>query len=74
MRSLKKKKTIIRQELTPIKLSQRIDRSVGTLKNWRILGTGPRFIKRGGLIYYPVNEVEKWEQKQNRIRQSTQES
>lgn len=35
--------------------------SAGTLANWRCQGTGPKFIKIGGKVFYPANELETWE-------------
>lgn len=34
-----------------------------TLANWRSTGQGPRFIKVGGRVMYPVDAVIAWEQK-----------
>lgn len=34
----------------------------GTLANWRAKGGGPRFIKLGRSVLYPLNEVEAFEQ------------
>ena len=33
----------------------------GTLANWRAQGKGPRFVKMGGVILYPLDQVEKHE-------------
>ena len=33
----------------------------GTLANWRAQGKGPRFVKMGGVILYPLDQVEKYE-------------
>lgn len=33
----------------------------GTLSNWRRHGRGPRYIKAGGKILYPLEEVVRWE-------------
>lgn len=50
--------------LTPEELSARFrDRiSVRTLANWRCLGLGPKFVKVGGRILYPADQVTAWEQ------------
>jgi len=32
----------------------------GTLRAWRVLGKGPRFIRIGGSVFYRVSEVESW--------------
>lgn len=34
----------------------------GTLANWRVTGFGPKFIKCGKKVLYPLAEIEKWEQ------------
>jgi hypothetical protein len=34
--------------------------SGGTLSNWRVLGKGPRFIKRGARIFYFKNDLDEW--------------
>ncbi|WP_331297222.1 hypothetical protein [Methylobacterium hispanicum] len=34
-----------------------------TLANWRVKGKGPRFVKVGGRVRYPIADVEKWEEK-----------
>lgn len=49
--------------LTPSELSERWGEriTVRTLANWRSLGSGPRFVKIGGAILYPVDEVSQWE-------------
>lgn len=44
-------------------LSDRWHMSAGTLQNWRTRGYGPKFIKWGKHILYPVVEVEAWEAK-----------
>lgn len=31
-----------------------------TLANWRSLGMGPKFVKMGGKVAYPRNEVDAW--------------
>jgi hypothetical protein len=37
--------------------------SVGTLRNWRALRTGPAFVKIGKAVLYPVNELDAWDEK-----------
>jgi len=32
-----------------------------TLSNWRSTGAGPTYVKIGGRVMYPLNEVEAWE-------------
>lgn len=51
--------------LSPEQLSDRWGNAVGvpTLANWRVKGKGPRFVKVGGRVRYPIADVEKWEEK-----------
>lgn len=53
------------QYLTPAELSVRLRGTVttGTLANWRSRGTGPRFIRAGKGILYPLDEVVAWERR-----------
>ena len=37
--------------------------SPGTLRNWRSSGTGPKFIKRGGKVLYPLDKLIEWANK-----------
>ncbi len=46
---------------TPEELAQRYGVALGTLKNWRSLGIGPRAIKVGRNARYPQSEVALWE-------------
>jgi predicted DNA-binding transcriptional regulator AlpA len=50
--------------LTPLELADRFQVNDGTLANWRSTGEGPRFIKVGKLVRYPMAEVEAWEKNQ----------
>lgn len=49
--------------LTPAELSERFEKRISprTLSNWRCAGTGPKFVKLGGRILYPLEQVEEWE-------------
>lgn len=49
--------------LTPDELSARYHGriSVRTLANWRYQGTGPRYIRLGGKVLYPLTGVVEWE-------------
>lgn len=47
--------------LTPTELAARLRLKVSTLANWRHAGSGPRFIKLGRRVVYPLTEVEAWE-------------
>jgi predicted DNA-binding transcriptional regulator AlpA len=44
--------------LTPKQVSEKLQVSVETLKNWRDNGTGPRHIKLGGQIRYRSIDLE----------------
>lgn len=47
--------------LLPNELADRLRVSKGTLANWRVKGCGPKFIKCGKKVLYPMAEVEAWE-------------
>lgn len=49
--------------LTPCELSRRWRGlvSTGTLANWRSAGTGPKYKKIGGKVFYPIAEITKYE-------------
>lgn len=50
--------------LTPAQLAERLHVTVKTLANWRSTGRpgqGPRYIKAGHAVLYPLAEVEQWE-------------
>lgn len=47
--------------LTPKEVAVRLRTNVGTLSNWRMQGAGPRFIKLGRKVLYPVAEIEAFE-------------
>lgn len=32
----------------------------GTLNNWRLTGYGPKFVKRGGRIWYFKDDLDAW--------------
>ena len=36
--------------------------SIGTLRNWRYMKVGPKFMKVGKAVLYPLVELEKWDQ------------
>lgn len=52
--------------LTPEELAARLRIAPGTLANWRCETPpkGPKWIKVGKLVRYPIAEVEKYESKQ----------
>lgn len=49
--------------MTPRELVARYKNRVTerTLANWRSTGQGPRFVKIGGRVMYPINRVAEWE-------------
>lgn len=55
--------------LTNEQLAERLHLHPNTLVAWRIRGVGPRFIKAGKKVLYPIPEIEKWETES--IRTST---
>lgn len=54
--------------LTPSEVSERYRNKikVKTLANWRSNGEGPKYVKIGGAVLYPVDELEHWEQRRMR--------
>lgn len=55
--------------LTPRETAARLRVRITTLANWRVLGYGPRFIKVGRKVLYPLTEIEAFETRQ--LREST---
>jgi predicted site-specific integrase-resolvase len=55
-------------------LATRLGVSQVTLARWRRLGTGPRFLKRSGIIFYRAEDVSEFETQRDRIRTSTREA
>lgn len=55
--------------MTPQELARRLRLSTGTLANWRARGEGPKFMKIGKKVLYPVDEVSAYEQQA--LRQNT---
>ena len=47
--------------LKPEQAAARLHVSRATLANWRVQGIGPRFIKFGRKVLYPVVEIEAFE-------------
>lgn len=58
--------------LTPKETAERLRTTIGTLSNWRVRGDGPRFIKLGRKVLYPVAELEAFEKRQ--LRANTAQS
>lgn len=52
--------------LLPKEAAERLRVHPGTLSNWRVQGVGPRFIKLGRKVLYPVAEIEAFEREQLR--------
>lgn len=49
--------------LLPKEAAERLRVTIGTLSNWRVQGAGPRFIKVGRKVLYPLSEIEAYEKK-----------
>lgn len=49
--------------LTPKQVAERTQFAVGTLANWRALGTGPAWEKRNGRIRYTEEALHAWQEK-----------
>ncbi|MEO1686688.1 MAG: helix-turn-helix domain-containing protein [Pseudomonadota bacterium] len=47
--------------LNQVELAERWDLSPRTLEQWRWRGVGPRYLKIGGRVLYPLAEVEAYE-------------
>ena len=47
--------------LTTEELAVRLRLAESTLKNWRVSGEGPRYLKFGRKVLYPMSEVEAFE-------------
>jgi hypothetical protein len=47
--------------LTPDELAERWHMAPGSLGNWRSRGLGPRYIKIGKSILYPLSAIEEYE-------------
>lgn len=50
------------QFFTPAELAERWHLSEQTLANWRTARKGPRFVRLGGAVRYPLAEVLAFEQ------------
>lgn len=53
--------------LTPKEVAKRLRLNIGTLSNWRGEGKGPRFLKFGRKILYPISEIELFERKHTHL-------
>ena len=56
--------------LTPQEVAERLRTTIGTLSNWRIKGYGPKYVKLGRRVLYPVREVEAFERLNTRASTS----
>lgn len=52
--------TVNYTHLTPQQVAERLQISVRLLEKWRHRRTGPRFVKVGHLVRYPIEDVEQW--------------
>jgi len=52
--------------LTPRAVSQRLGGaiSIKTLRNWRSMGKGPRWVRIANRPVYPLEDLERWEREQ----------
>ena len=55
--------------LTPTETAARLRITIGTLSNWRVQGVGPKFIKVGRKVLYPLAQVAAYES--GTLRQNT---
>lgn len=46
--------------MTPSDVAQVLGVKAKTLANWRVAGTGPQFVKVGGLVRYRRSTIEAW--------------
>lgn len=46
--------------LPPKKAARILNVSIRTLKKWRMQGIGPRFVKQGRIIRYPLEGLRDW--------------
>jgi len=49
------------ERMTEQQLAARWQMSVRTLQNWRWQGRGPRYLKIGARVLYPLTEIEAFE-------------
>ena len=48
----------IRQNLNDLEVAAYLHISVSTVRRWRLIGGGPRWIRIGGSVRYPFHELE----------------
>ena len=51
------------KHLTQSQLAERWGLKPNTLRDWRWKKRGPQFVKLGGKVVYPLDEVERYEQR-----------
>ena len=56
------------RHLHQVELAKRWNMSARTLERWRCLGTGPKYLKIGGRVTYPLAEVEAYEAARTRSK------
>jgi hypothetical protein len=61
--------------LTPEEVSARYrdEVTVGTLRNWRAMRTGPAYIKIGKAVLYPVDQLDAWDRRNLMICSASKE-
>jgi len=50
--------TLGKQQLTDVELAGHLNVSVSTVRRWRLTGCGPRWIRIGGCVRYPLADLE----------------
>jgi len=45
-----------------------------TLRAWRVLGKGPKYIKQGGRVYYRETDIKAYRDSLNTFRSTTDET
>jgi excisionase family DNA binding protein len=53
--------------LTHEDLAKRLKVGLGTVREWRAKGTGPRVTKFGQLVRYHISDVEDWERSRREV-------
>ena len=57
---LRKRRLIMQNFLTEREVAKQIRVSLASLRRWRLLQRGPRFIKAGALVRYRPEDLEQW--------------
>jgi predicted DNA-binding transcriptional regulator AlpA len=58
--------------LTPHEAAAYLRQAVKTLANWRVLGSGPRFVKYGRSVRYRQADIDAWLAEKSRTSTSDQ--